>query len=115
MDPFQRLTVAVGVAVCVVVVAGAWLYTLDGTIKSTMASSKDQGIQQAADTMKEAGSTIADATDGLSKQADDIAAKLQTLNERDTLVHDIVTQIATSSTTSTRADLFKPTSTSTKR
>lgn len=107
MDPLQRMTVAIGVAVCVVVIAGAWLYTLDSTIKSSLASSNDTGLQQAADTVKEAGTVITESTSGIGKQADEIAEKLKVLSERDALVHEIVTQIATSSTTSTQEELFK--------
>ncbi|MCI0479439.1 hypothetical protein L0Y59_02745 [Candidatus Uhrbacteria bacterium] len=108
-DPVQRITMWVGVGVCVAFVAIAWFSTVGTGIRSSIAGSGDSEVRQVfEDGRRTLEQEVAPAFD---KTVQDVKARLEEAAAQQAMLDELMAAMAATGTpaaSSTRSDLFRP-------
>ncbi|MBI4139086.1 hypothetical protein HY479_02950 [Candidatus Uhrbacteria bacterium] len=116
LDRQARVSMWIGITVSIMFVVGVWAYGLGTEIRRSWASAPDPAIEALKQGGKDLGASLNDAGKKAGGIADDIEAiseRLNALKEQDELLNRVAEGLQATSTaaTSTREDLFQPTST----
>lgn len=112
LDPIQRFSLWSGVAICLLFVVGAWIYTVGSGIKRSVAGPLDPNLQQALDATKKIGGGASRSGSELQEQLSDVTSQLDAMADQDAIFDQIAADINASSTTSTHPNLFQPSTSS---
>jgi hypothetical protein len=113
VDPVQRMSLWAGVAICLVFVVGAWVYSVGSGIKKSFAQGVDPGLSRSAeltkDFLKNPSQNGFQATNELGQQMKAVTDRLNELETQDQIIQAMAAEIATSTATaSSTPNLFKP-------
>lgn len=114
VDPGQRVSLWVGVALCLLFIVGGWWFTLKSGISRTMAGPPDPTLTQSAeltsDFLKGSAEQTEETGNTLQEALHNVTSRLE-LTSSDPVLDQLTAQI-TASSTATSTPLFKPSSTS---
>lgn len=100
VDPVQRMSLWAGVAVCLVFVVGAWVYSVGSGIKQTFAHATDPDLARSAELTKEFLNSSeqdgAEVSNELQRGVKTIADRLDELEAQERLIQAMAAEISTS-------------------